>query len=45
MVRNRGIDASRDAATAIRNQVEHEIAADPALLQSQITHMRARIVR
>ena len=40
MVRNKAIDASRDAAAAIRKQVEHEVTKEPSKLQAQIARMR-----
>jgi hypothetical protein len=45
MVRNKAIEASRDAAAAIRKQVEHEVTGDPARLQAQIARMREMITR
>lgn len=45
MVRNKAIEASRDAAAAIRMQVEHEVTKDPAKLGAQLARMRAGIAR
>jgi hypothetical protein len=45
MVRNKAIEASREAAAAIRKQVEHEVLKDSALLQAQVTRMRATVGR
>lgn len=45
MVRNRAIETSRQTAEAIRKQVEHELAKEPAQLQAQVTRLRAMIVR
>ena len=45
MVRNKAVEASRDAASAIRTQVEHEVTREPALLQAQIARMRAMVAR
>jgi hypothetical protein len=43
MVRNKAIDASRDAVAAVRQQVEHEVAKEPAKLRAQIARMHAGI--
>ena len=45
MVKNKGIEASRDVAKAIANQVEKEVSSDPARLKAQIAAMHAMIVR
>jgi hypothetical protein len=45
MVRNKAVEASRDAAAAIRKQVEHEVAKEPAKLQAQIARMRSGITK
>ena len=45
MVRNKAIEASRDAAAAIAKQVAHEVKNDPARLQAQVSAMRASFVR
>jgi hypothetical protein len=45
MVRNKAIEASRDAAAAIRKQIEHEIASDPAKLRAQVAAMHSMITR
>jgi hypothetical protein len=45
MVRNKAVDASRDAASAIRKQVEKEVAKEPAHLRAQIAAMQATIIR
>jgi hypothetical protein len=41
MVRNKAIEASRDAAAAIRKQVEHEVKSDTQRLNAQVAAMRA----
>jgi hypothetical protein len=41
MVRNKAIQASRDAAAAIRKQVEHEVKSDTQRINAQVTAMRA----
>jgi hypothetical protein len=41
MVRNKAIEASRDAAAAIRKQVEHEVKSDTQRLSAQVAAMRA----
>jgi hypothetical protein len=41
MVRNKAIEASRDAAAAIRKQVEHEVKSDTQRLAAQVGAMRA----
>ena len=41
VVRSKAIEASRDAAAAIRKQVEHEIARDGERLRAQLAAMRA----
>jgi hypothetical protein len=43
MVRNKAVEASRTTAEAIRKQVEHELAKEPAKLQAQVVHMRGLI--
>jgi hypothetical protein len=45
MVRNKAIEASRDAAAAIRKQVEKEIAVDAPRLHAQVTRLRAAIAK
>jgi hypothetical protein len=45
MVRNKAIEASRDAASAIRKQVEHERASDASRLDDQVRKLRAVVVR
>lgn len=40
-VRNKAIEASRDAASAIRRQVEREVTSDRARLNGQLTRLRA----
>ena len=45
MVRNKAIEASKDAAAAIRKQVERERASDAARLEAQVTKLRAVAVR
>ena len=45
MVRNKAIEASRDAAAAIRKQIEHEVLKDSSRLQDQITRMHAMLGR
>lgn len=43
-VRNKGIEASRDIAAAIRRQVEREVASEPARVRDQVARMRAMAV-
>jgi hypothetical protein len=43
VVRNKAVEASRDAAAAIRTQVEHEVSTDAARLQVQVARLRERI--
>ena len=45
MVKNKAIEASRDAAEAIRKQVEKEVSGDQARLQGQIARLHAMIPR
>ena len=45
MVRNKAIEASRDAASAIRKQVERERASDAARLEAQVKRLRWVVVR
>src|SRR3954469_2065943 len=45
MVRNKAIEASRDAAAAIRKQIEHELTKDPIRLRNQIAAMHSMIAR
>jgi hypothetical protein len=45
MVRNKAVEASRDAAAAIRRQVEHEVTRDPSRLRAQMAAMQPMIVR
>lgn len=45
MVRNKAIEASRDAAAAIRKQVEREVTSDQTKLRTQIAAMHAMITR
>lgn len=42
LVRNKAIEASRDAAVAIRRQIEREIVSDTARLRRQLTVLRTR---
>jgi hypothetical protein len=45
MVRNKGIETSRDVARAIAKQVEKEITSDPNKLKAQLAAMHAMVVR
>ena len=45
MVRNKAIEASREAASAIRKQVERERSSDAAKLDAQLKKLRASVVR
>jgi hypothetical protein len=45
MVRNKAVEASRDAAAAIRKRVEKEVAGEPARLRGQVAAMQATIIR
>lgn len=45
MVRNKAIEASRDAAAAIRKQVERERASEPSKLDAQVRKLRSVVVR
>ncbi len=44
MVRNKAIEASRDAASAIRKQVERERASEAAKLEAQVRRLRLVVV-
>jgi hypothetical protein len=44
-VRNKGIEASRDIAGAIRKQIEHEVASEPMRVRDQVARLRAMVVR
>ena len=45
MVRNKAIEASRDAASAIRQQVERERSSDVTKLEAQLKRLRSSVVR